>query len=94
MYKLCKDFGNIVLVDFFVDGTTLSKSETQSGTFLRVQYSNLKQVSEKWCDVGIDPTVTMINEYVLKREERAHLSKLISKTYLPYVQGVYEGFSF
>lgn len=42
-----KPFGSIVLVDFFVDGVSLSKSGTQSGIFLRVRFRNIKRFSEK-----------------------------------------------
>lgn len=45
--------GHLVLVDFFVDGATLSKSGTQSGTLLRIRFSNIWKFSEKWFDIGI-----------------------------------------
>lgn len=70
LYNANKPYGHIILVDFFVDGATLSKSGTQSGTFLRVRFSNIKGYSEKWYDIGIAPSVKVFLQYLSKERKR------------------------
>lgn len=55
-YNSSFSFGHLVLVAFFVDRETLSKSGTKSGTLLRIRFSNNGRFSEKWFDIGITPT--------------------------------------
>lgn len=50
----------VLLVDFYSDGTTLTKSGTQSATFYRVRFSNLQNCSETLHTVGISPTMKTI----------------------------------
>lgn len=70
------NFGNVIIVDFFADGCTLARSGTQSGTFVRVRFANIKHFSEKWFDIGIAPTLKNFPDYVpdiVKRRLRALL---------------------
>lgn len=75
------NFGNVIMVDFFADGCTLSRSGTQSGVFIRVRFPNIKGFSEKWFDIGIAPTQKQFPEY-LPEYARRRLRALLYHRFL------------
>lgn len=52
--------GSIVLIYLYSNGATMSKSGTQSLTFLRVRFSNVRPYTEEWYTVGLAPSPTSI----------------------------------
>lgn len=55
-YSMSVKDGHVILIDFYSDGATLAGSGTQSATFLRIRFSNIKRYSETLFTVGIAPT--------------------------------------
>lgn len=55
-YNSTETFGHVDLVNLFGDCATFSKSGTQSTTFIRIKFANIKRYFEKWFEVGIAPT--------------------------------------
>lgn len=65
-------FGNVVLMDFFADGSTLAKSATKSVIFIRVRFPNVRGYSEKRFDTDIAPNQKTFPEYMSEdRKPRA-----------------------
>lgn len=61
----------IVLVEIFIDGTTLSKSGSHSAVFFRVRFSNLWGFTEKWLDVAIAPSMDIVQYYLPSDRKRS-----------------------
>lgn len=59
-YNASVNHGHVVLMDMYSDGTTMSKSGTQSLTFVRVSLSSLHPHSEQWHTIRIAPTSSSI----------------------------------
>lgn len=47
----------VVGIDLVADGTTLSRSGTQSANAMRVRFSNIKGRSKKWHEIAIAPSL-------------------------------------
>lgn len=47
-----------VLINLYYDGTTLSKSSTQSTSMLRVRFINIQEYGNHWFDAGIEPNLS------------------------------------
>lgn len=60
LYQNNLSTSKIILLDFYIDGATLSRSGTKSASFLRIRYSNIDQYSETWHTIGIAPTNKLI----------------------------------
>lgn len=52
--------GQVLVFDYFSDGTTLSKAGTQVATFVRLLISNFGPHSHKWYTVRFMPSTTSI----------------------------------
>lgn len=63
-YQAVDPNANIILVHFYSDGAELSKSGTQSATFLTVGFSNIDTFSERLFTVGIAPTLKLLSESI------------------------------
>lgn len=50
--------GQVVLIEIFSDGATISKSGTQISTFIRLRFSNIRPHREDWHTVGLAPSPT------------------------------------
>lgn len=51
---------HVVWLDFYSDGTTLSKSGTQSASFLKIRFSHILAISKRWYKIEIEQTPTTI----------------------------------
>ncbi|KAI0558896.1 Zinc finger C2H2-type domain containing protein [Gracilaria domingensis] len=66
----------VVLIDLYCDGTTLSKSGSQSANTMRVRFSNIRGRSTEWHEIGIAPCIDTHGKECSKVElkrERLHL---------------------
>lgn len=90
--------GHIVLIDFYADGTTLSKSGTQSASFFRVRFSNIRPVSDCWFTIAIAPTTSTIPSslpYETKRRMRLELyQRFIFRVFCDMITASYSGFPY
>lgn len=80
-YNDNKNYGRIVLISDFVDGANLSKSDTQSVTFLRVRFSNMKCLSDKWYDIFIDPSGKVFQSTCERKENSQNRCSCFSDSY-------------
>lgn len=88
--------GHILLFYVYYEGTTMSKSGTQSLTVIRVRFGNLRPHKEKWLTLGIAPTTTSIPSTLpdQRRLQLKHqlLQRFIFRMMRSLVQASYIGF--
>lgn len=59
-----------VVVDYYSEGETFVKSETQGLTFIRIRFSNLKPYTKRWFTIGIALTSRSISSIISGKRQR------------------------
>lgn len=88
--------GHIIIVNFYSDGTTMSKYGTQGVKIIRMRFPNFFLHTEKWLSIGTAPTATCI-PYTLPNERRRKLKlqlkgRFIFSMIMSLVQASFSGF--
>lgn len=81
LYSTSVSNGHVVLIDFYSDGATMSRSGTLSATFHRVRFSNLYIYCGNWFTVGIAPTAKTLSSS-LPAAQRRKLKLLLMQRFL------------
>lgn len=95
VYNAIESNGALLLVEFYIDGATLSRSGTQSASFLRVRFSNIQYYTEEWSTIGIVPTCKRIPSSLpsntIRRLRRELIQRFIFITFKSLISSSYTG---
>lgn len=62
--------GHLVAIDVYSDGTSLSRSGSQSANAMSVSFSNIRGITDVWYEVGIVPSVYCADKKFSDAEKR------------------------